>query len=143
MEVDSAIKLSGLEGIKVVAFQLWELGKDRNIWFFEGDLGAGKTTLIAALMEVIGVQDWVSSPTFAIINQYEGPKAEVFYHFDLYRLKDWEEAFEAGIIELMEEDRYCFIEWPDRLKGKLPDQYFLVKIDVAPDDQRIISYFKK
>ena len=82
----------GLEQIGQVAKAVWALGKKHKVWAFHAEMGTGKTTFIHALCEVLGVTDAISSPTFAIINQYESKEAGVLLHMDWYRLKDEEEA---------------------------------------------------
>src|SRR6478752_2988090 len=86
-----------LNEIKSIAEKLWQQYNQYSIWAFYGDMGSGKTTLIHALCEVLQVKDVISSPTFAIINEYRSPVAGIIYHMDWYRLKDEEEATQAGI----------------------------------------------
>ena len=102
---------------------------------FEGDLGAGKTTLIKALCKVLGVHDMVSSPTFALVNEYEatnlGPRTRV-YHVDLYRLEGEEEAVRAGIEDHLYSGDLCLVEWPQRALGIMPENVLRV-ILASPD----------
>lgn len=88
---------------------------NRKIIAFHGDLGAGKTTLISALCKFLGVEDPVSSPTFSIINLYNSVGGEKIFHLDLYRLKDEQEAIEAGVEDCLSSGSYCFVEWPERV----------------------------
>ncbi len=111
-------------------FKLEEISKAAN-WFlenikqpgcvaFHGEMGAGKTTFITAVCASLGVQNSLGSPTFSIINEYHTSKEEVIYHIDLYRLKDEQEAFSAGVEDCMYSGNFCFVEWPERAKGLFP-----------------------
>jgi tRNA threonylcarbamoyladenosine biosynthesis protein TsaE len=110
-----------LHEIKQAAQKLWQYGEDRKIWAFHGEMGSGKTTFIHALCEVLRVKDVVSSPTFAIINEYSSPVVGSVYHMDWYRLKDEEEAVQAGIEDCLLSGNVCLIEWPDKSQGLLPE----------------------
>lgn len=112
---------------------------DEKIWVLQGEMGAGKTTLIKALGEKMGVIDPMSSPTFGIVNQYETDKGERIYHFDFYRLDDPAEALEIGIDEYFYGGDYCWMEWAENLGGLIPDQFLLVKIEYYTDSSRKIT----
>ena len=92
---------------------------DYKIFCFSGNLGAGKTTMIASLCKLLGTLDQVSSPTFSIVNQYNTANDPI-YHFDLYRLKNLEEAMDMGFVEYIYSGHYCFIEWPEKVTNILP-----------------------
>lgn len=95
------------------------------VFAFTGNLGAGKTTFINAVCKVLGVAEAVSSPTYAIIQEYETGAARLIYHLDLYRLKDENEALEAGIEDCVNSGDLCFVEWPERAPGIFsPDTVF-------------------
>jgi len=128
-----------LEGIKAVASQLWQQYKQYKTWAFHGEMGSGKTTFIHALCEVLQVKDVVSSPTFAIINEYYSPEAGIVFHMDIYRLKDEEEALQAGIEDALLSNNYCLVEWPERISGLLPDNTLHLKIKTIDGDRREIS----
>jgi len=101
-------------------------------------MGAGKTTLIKVLCENLGVTEPVTSPTFSIVNEYRGP-ANTIYHFDFYRLKNQTEALDMGYEEYFYSGAYCFIEWPEKIPGLLPDRYVSVRIHVTgPNSRQII-----
>lgn len=113
--------------------------KDSRCVIFSAPMGTGKTTFIKALCKELKVKDEVSSPTFAIVNEYLRENGEKVYHFDLYRIKDTEEAMAAGAEEYLYSDSYCFIEWPETIMNILPENYIEVKIRETRDSKRIIS----
>lgn len=108
------------EQLSEVASQLLEHFADSKIYTFTGNLGAGKTTFITALCHQLGSRDDISSPTFSIINEYNCGKGKI-YHFDLYRLKNLEEAIDIGFEEYIYSNNYCFIEWPEKVAKILPN----------------------
>lgn len=104
-----------------------------TVFAFTGEMGAGKTTFINALVRHLGVEaDPTGSPTFAIINQYEGADGEPIYHFDLYRLDSEEEVAETGFIDYVDSGKLCLIEWPDRA-GSLLDPSATVDVSIEVD----------
>lgn len=108
-----------------------------NIVLFEGEMGAGKTTLIKEIILQMGSEDETSSPTFSIVNEYETGKGKVF-HFDLYRIKSESEALDFGIEEYLDSGSYCFIEWPDKIENLIPQEHHLVKINAENNSRTII-----
>ena len=107
---------------------------------FHGDMGAGKTTFIHALCEAMGVRDTISSPTFSIINQYNTSTGQTVYHMDLYRVKDEEEAINAGVEDCLYSGNACFVEWPEKAPGIFPEDTLHVFIEVIDKDNRQISW---
>ncbi len=101
-------------------------------------MGAGKTTLIHALCDVLKVEDAVGSPTFAIINEYRSPVAGVIYHMDWYRIKDEMEAIQAGCEDCIDSGNLCFIEWPEKFPDLLPDSSLHISITIENDHERKI-----
>ena len=99
-------------------------------FIFIGDMGVGKTTLIKELSLQLGVNDMITSPTFSIINEYNSLKDLKVYHFDLYRIKDENEALDFGIEEYLYSDDYCFIEWPERVSGLINSNVVEIKIEL-------------
>jgi tRNA threonylcarbamoyladenosine biosynthesis protein TsaE len=128
-----------IAGIKAAAGQLLELAAGKRVLAFEGDMGAGKTTFIHALCEVMGVKDVVSSPTYAIINQYLVATGQTVYHIDLYRLKDEEEAVNAGVEDCLYSGHYCFVEWPRRAPCIFPGDTLYVSLAVIDDKTRKLT----
>ena len=109
---------------------------------FEGDLGAGKTTLISAVCKQLGVKEHVSSPTFSLINVYSSqsnPSFKEVIHMDLYRFSGEEEAMRVGIDEYIHGGNLCLIEWPQKAPGILPDKYLRVQLSVLGSDERSIE----
>ena len=104
-------------------------------------MGAGKTTLIKALCHALGSDDNITSPTFAIVNEYKSG-ADKLYHFDFYRIKDQTEAMDMGCEEYFYSGRYCFIEWPEKIPDVLPEHFVRVQITVKPDGSRRITLDK-
>ncbi len=107
-----------------------------KVFAFHGEMGAGKTTFIHALCEAMGVEDVVSSPTFSIINQYKTKKGDTVYHMDLYRIKDENEAVNAGVEDCLYSGNICLVEWPDKAAGILPDNTLHVYITSIADNSR-------
>jgi len=114
--------------------------KDKNIFAIAGKMGAGKTTLIKSFCNVLGVMEMVSSPTFALVNEYTDANNMDVFHFDFYRIKKIEEVFDIGYEEYFYSDNYCFIEWPELITTLLPDDHVKITIKVGEDEKRIISY---
>lgn len=109
-----------------------------RLFAISGKMGAGKTTLIKAFCEVLGVNDIVNSPTFALVNVYSDSEMNDIYHFDFYRIKKLEEVFDIGYEEYLYSGSYCFMEWPEMIKDLLPDHYVAVDIQVVEDEMREI-----
>jgi tRNA threonylcarbamoyladenosine biosynthesis protein TsaE len=114
-----------------------------TIFCFYGEMGAGKTTFISALVNAFGSTDLVQSPTFGLVNEYRTQDGKRLLHFDLYRLKSVDEAFESGIFELLESGNRCFLEWPERLEGALPEEFVSVKISRVGEQIRIEAERKR
>jgi tRNA threonylcarbamoyladenosine biosynthesis protein TsaE len=111
---------------------------DSKIFAFYGSMGAGKTTIIKAICEVLGAIDIVSSPTFTLVNEYRTSKGETLYHIDFYRIKKQEEVFDFGIEEYLSGDSYCFMEWPELIEEILPPERVSVRITVDDNEQRTL-----
>jgi len=128
------------EDIVIAAQQVWEYGKKHPVWAFHAPMGAGKTTFIAALCkEVLGVKESISSPTFAIINQYQSPVAGTIYHMDWYRLKSEEEAIQAGVEDAIIDSNLCLVEWPEVAPALLPENCLHIFIEQTGNNRRVIK----
>jgi tRNA threonylcarbamoyladenosine biosynthesis protein TsaE len=112
---------------------------ERRVFALHGDLGAGKTTLIKALCEALGVADATSSPSFAIVNEYRMADQRPVYHFDLYRLRDARELLDIGFEEYLDSGAYCFIEWPELADGLLPPGTLHVTLVESANGARTIT----
>ena len=112
----------------------------RSVIAFEGEMGAGKTTLIRALCAAFGVADDVSSPTFALVNEYRDGQQQPVYHFDFYRINSLDEALRMGAAEYFDSGYLCLIEWPSRIAELLPTERLTVKISVTGPESRVISF---
>lgn len=128
-----------LENIDKAASEfLKELG-DRKIVAFYGSMGAGKTTFIKAICDVLGVTDTVNSPTFAIVNEYLAASGESVYHFDFYRIKKIEEAYDFGYEDYFYSGDLCLIEWPELIEELLPEDTVRVKIEEIEGGERELT----
>lgn len=124
--------------LPAVAQKLLDWAGEKRVWIFEGELGAGKTTLIKAICEQLQVVDTVSSPSFAIVNEYVTDQGNAVYHFDFYRLKHESEAADIGVDEYFYSGEFCFIEWPAKIPSLLPDEYLKITINLVSGNQRKI-----
>lgn len=115
-----------------------EMG-DNTVFAFRGAMGAGKTTFIKAVCEVLGVEDVINSPTFAIVNEYRSDSGELIYHFDFYRINKQEEVFDFGYEDYFYSGSLCFVEWPEKIEELLPSDTVNVVIDVMEDGSRLLK----
>ncbi|MFL2581864.1 MAG: tRNA (adenosine(37)-N6)-threonylcarbamoyltransferase complex ATPase subunit type 1 TsaE [Flavobacteriales bacterium] len=128
------IKTERISELKDVAFNIVKQAGKRRVIVFNGEMGAGKTTLIKEICVKLGVKENVTSPTFGIINTYLGRKGEVF-HFDAYRIENEKEAFDVGIEEYLFSGNWCLIEWPDKIEAFLPNQKDILEVDIKVDSK--------
>jgi tRNA threonylcarbamoyladenosine biosynthesis protein TsaE len=112
---------------------------EQRVFAFYGKMGAGKTTFIQAVCKELGTPDNVTSPTFALINEYKTEAGDSIFHFDFYRIKDLEEAYDLGYEDYFYSKDYCLIEWPEKIEPLLPQNYVDVKIEVLENGSRLIS----
>ncbi len=125
--------------VKQAAKQFVDLmGKDR-VFAFKGSMGAGKTTFIKAICEELGVKESVTSPTFAIINEYKDKDGLSIYHFDFYRINKLEEVFDFGYEDYFFSGNLCFIEWPEIVESLLPDNCVKVTIEEKENGLRVMK----
>ena len=114
---------------------------DSTIFAFYGSMGAGKTTFIKAICEEMGVEDVITSPTFAIVNEYRSATSgELIYHFDFYRIKKQEEVYDMGYEDYIESGAVCFMEWPELIEELLPEDVVKVSIKQQEDGSRIVEW---
>lgn len=123
---------------KVAEAVLGEL-RGRSVVLFRGPMGAGKTTLISRIAAALGAEDTVTSPTFALVNQYEGEGGRRIYHFDFYRINNVEEALDLGYEEYFYSGELCLVEWPDKIEPLLPEDAMTVTITVGEDEHRCFT----
>jgi tRNA threonylcarbamoyladenosine biosynthesis protein TsaE len=135
------LTVKNINELLAAAEKLIVFAGDEKIFLFYGDMGAGKTTFIKALCEYLGVKESTSSPTFSIINEYRATTLKI-YHFDFYRLKKEEEALDMGYEEYFYSGNYCFIEWPEKIAGLLPDHYIQVGISALSNNERLLTFTK-
>ena len=131
----------GIAELPAVAHELAEVISRFKVVTFSGNLGAGKTTLVKHLCAIWGVQGNISSPTFSLVNQYSSDHEAVgslIYHIDLYRVKDEEEAYNAGIEDDLYSGQLCLVEWPEKAPAIIPENALMVEITYVSDDQRHI-----
>ena len=119
--------------------QVFEYAKDKKVWAIHGEMGVGKTTFIHALCEYLGVSSAIGSPTYSIINAYKSSKVGEIYHMDWYRLKNEEEALEAGIEECLFSGNLCLVEWPEKASALLPDDCLHISLVILDEKTRQIS----
>lgn len=127
-----------LEELPLIAHQLLEAGKNYPLWTFTGEMGAGKTTLIKELGKALGTSDEISSPTYALVNEYHAPGKKI-YHIDAFRISSTLEAIDAGLEDLIFSNEICWIEWPLKITDLLPQHYFEIHI-YGNGSQRTIQY---
>ncbi len=111
-----------------------------NVFAFYGKMGAGKTTFIKAVCEELGVDDVITSPTFAIINEYHTDKEDTIYHFDFYRIKKLEEVYDMGYEDYFYSGRLCFIEWPELIEELLPEDVTKVRMKENRTGERFVEF---
>lgn len=124
------------EQLHEVAEELLASLDGRTVVALRGEMGAGKTTLVRAVAEELGALDQVTSPTFALVNQYEGGAGERIFHFDFYRIEDEREAFDLGYEEYFYSGDLCFVEWPEKIEALMPDSVMEVTITVLGPTER-------
>ena len=131
------IKIENLEKIREAAREFVSQMGDARVFAFYGKMGAGKTTFIKAVCKELGVTDTITSPTFAIVNEYSSPTP--IYHFDFYRIKKLEEVYDMGYEDYFYSGALCLIEWPELIEELLPEDAVRVTIEEEPDGTRIIE----
>lgn len=133
------MKIDSLDKINDTAKEFVSIMGEHKVFVFYGSMGAGKTTFITALCKELGVTDVISSPTFAIVNEYETISGNSIYHFDFYRINKVEEAFDFGYEDYFYSGNLCFIEWPEKVAELIPDNAVKVFITEKEDGSREID----
>ena len=129
------IEIDSLDELDKVAEAVIDSLNGRTVVAFDAPMGAGKTTLISRIAALLGAEDSVTSPTFAIVNQYEG-RERTIYHFDMYRIERVEEALDFGSEEYLSSGELCLVEWPEKIEPLLPDDTMVVRIKILSDTAR-------
>ena len=133
------IIIKDIEHIREAAREFIKQIGDRHVFAFYGKMGAGKTTFVKAICEELGVEDVITSPTFAIINEYTTGEGDSLFHFDFYRIKKLEEVYDMGYEDYFYSGALCFIEWPELIEDILPDDAVRVSIAEQADGSRVVS----
>lgn len=132
------IKIDSIDNIRDAAREFLAATKDMGTVFaFYAPMGAGKTTFIKALCEELGVEDVITSPTFAIVNEYTAGDAPI-YHFDFYRIKKLDEVYDMGCEDYFYSGNLCFLEWPELIEEALPEDVVKVTITINGDNSRMV-----
>ena len=133
------LHIDSIRELPDVAEEVLRSLEGRSIVLFRGEMGAGKTTLIRAIMAELGSDDTISSPTFAIVNHYSTAQGEAVYHFDFYRIERPEEALDFGYEEYFYSGDLCLVEWPEKIEGLLPEEVMTVSIVADSEEERTIT----
>ena len=132
--MEKIIEIHSLDELDKVAQAVLDSLDGRTVVALDAPMGAGKTTLISRIAALLDSEDDVTSPTFAIVNQYEGSRT--IYHFDMYRIDRWEEALDFGSEEYLSSGELCLVEWPEKIEPLLPEDTMVVKIEILSDTAR-------
>jgi tRNA threonylcarbamoyladenosine biosynthesis protein TsaE len=133
------IVLDSLADLEKAAREVLDFAKGENILLFQGEMAAGKTTLIKEICRQAGVTEPVSSPTYALVNEYETNRGRRIYHFDFYRIQAEEEALDIGLTEYLDSGNMCLIEWPAHIASLWPENFIEVLIDKGIGEARAIT----
>jgi tRNA threonylcarbamoyladenosine biosynthesis protein TsaE len=130
----------GLTEIDSISKEIVKAAQGLSVWLLEGEMGAGKTTLVKAIAKELGIKETVASPTFAIINEYKSRNDQPIFHFDFYRMKNETEAYDIGTNEYFESGNLCLVEWPEKIPSLIPDHFFQIKLEINDPQSRTIHY---
>lgn len=133
------LQIAGLSALDESAKLLLQNFENDRVFAFYGSMGAGKTTLIKAICHQLGSADYVTSPSFSLINEYSTSGGDTIYHFDFYRIKKLEEAFDLGYEDYIYSGNYCLIEWPEMIESLLPEGIVEVRITELENGVRMIE----
>ena len=132
--MEKVIEIGSLDELDIVAREVLDSLAGRSVVAFDAPMGAGKTTLISRIAAMLNADDDVASPTFAIVNQYEGDRT--IFHFDMYRIERVEEALDFGCEEYFASGELCLVEWPEKIEPLLPEDTMVVRIEIKSDTER-------
>ena len=132
--MEKVIEIGSLDELDNVAREVLDSLAGRTVVAFDAPMGAGKTTLISRIAAMLNADDDVASPTFAIVNQYEGDRT--IFHFDMYRIERVEEALDFGSEEYLSSGELCLVEWPEKIEPLLPEDTMVVRIEIKSDTER-------
>jgi len=133
---DSVVSHS-IDDLSLIAKQIVLESRSSKVIVFVGELGAGKTTLIGNICHYLGVNEYLGSPTFSLVNEYELKNNSGIYHFDCFRIKSDEEMLDIGWDDYLQQNKWIFIEWPEKIQNLLPEHFLLVNIKVVGENRRI------
>ena len=131
--------LKNISDLDATAKMFIEKMGNKKVFAFYGEMGAGKTTFITAACKAMGVTEILTSPTFSLVNEYKTANDKPIFHFDFYRIKNIEEAYDFGYEDYFYSGNVCFIEWPELIESLLPEDVVKVRIEVDENEQRLIS----
>ena len=134
------IKIENIDHIREAAREFIQHIGDHRVFAFYGKMGAGKTTFVKTICEELGVDDVITSPTFAIVNEYTSGEGDSIFHFDFYRIKKIEEVYDMGYEDYFYSGSLCFIEWPELIEDILPDDAIRVNIAEQEDGSRLVAF---
>ena len=133
------IEIDSLSELPSVARAVVESLEGRNVVLLCGGMGAGKTTLVSRIAAYLGSEDGVTSPTFALVNQYMDRNSNPIYHFDFYRIDNIEEVFDLGYEEYFYSGDLCLVEWPEKIEALIPDDVMIVHIESGDGENRVFE----
>lgn len=133
------IKIKSLDGIADAARQFVDVMGENKVFAMFGPMGVGKTTFVKAVCEILGVEDTITSPTFAIVNEYRTNTGGQIFHFDFYRIRKVEEVYDMGYEDYVYSGAVCFLEWPELIEELLPEDAVRVTLSEEEDGTRTIT----
>ncbi len=136
---EQVFNIKNIDALEQVSIAIKNLCNTQKIFIVDGEMGAGKTTLISNTCQLLNIQDKPSSPTYSILNTYFSKEFGEINHFDFYRLKDENEAIESGLDEPLYNGSICFVEWAEKIENLLPEIYVKVAIETLPNNHRLIT----
>ena len=133
-------KVFGLQDLDAISKDVIRSAQGLSVWLINGEMGAGKTTLVKSICRELSVTEVVSSPTFSIINEYKTAEGKSIFHFDFYRLESEAEAFDIGVNEYFESGSICLVEWAEKIPSLIPEHYFEITLQINDLTSRAIYY---